>query len=1198
MAWKSDLHGFYQSSRNDGFLNRFHCRDEDEAEEDKRHTFDVGSSNHEGGLNDGRFYFVEMQDNSELFKDDEGEVKNDSEETVVRNVPVVLIQPPTPSYLSSHSSSSIGSSRPDTPEADNTKIISDRELCLSSGKKEPELSTDVSQETQTFTENVQCGNQVDRRGEYDIVKERGKEFMEKLTEDSKNEEQLLKDMVNTDRLQESDGVTGAGSLSIEERGGPMMEGKEEDSKIGKTNIVDIKEEGKESNIVNIDGDKYPRVQPVANDGVQNRPETCESPRDPRWCGKTLVSDNIENDLNSTDQVNNTLLTSWTEQRIRKEISNPDVSDTVTFGHKADSSPTITWRTKTGIEPSESTQGGYGDTGDDILQTSIGSATDLREILERSLQKELESFEQEKDENIGTENWKSKETTDSSELGNRQEILSDEEKTLGRRKSDHVDGNNLPMTSEIFNGTTQMPVSEKSDKINDYVTLRSNLGKTRFDNGTEGNDENQSVNKLRDFNETEDNNGNNMSLVATISDETIHHWTKSDSKDSGLAPSLSNEFVMVLEHLEAIAMMKSVEEERERLEAVKGIRSKMEESCNGLPIEKVPPFVYDQWEDLFHSVAEKELVNFQDMQTEYESKIKDMKSDLEEITKDNIELSRMATDYNSCRTENELLRRQIGGLEEFVSSLERRIEGRAKENTNLIEELNKLRSVSAEEEGNLKVIVKSYESELKESRTEVTTLKDRVMKLENEIKMKEIENRKMSAESEKAKDEMEIDFKEVNSNIAMLRSKLTDLQNENQTFKTANEADQTIIKHLEAKLQNLSDELKETRSEKSRLLKELEESRIREADLRKKQYVTEKERSTLENEKDRIMEKLRVTQDDKKSIEKQLNEKMTLDTKNAEAMLKEIKSLESFLNTVRSEKTHIEEKYNDLRFQLERVKIIESRHKEISETYNPERIQKKKQSGDSEPTKEDYQFNSQQTIDSRRLLDPKYPFISRSFGTTRPLETSETNQPRLSFNGLARSTNLSRFPDEDNSNHTFPSTSAASLPKVVSPRGDFIPTHYAGHKLSEKRFLLNDDSSQNVQPSFDREYSSDTSLVLKSQSEAQNLTAHQDSDEGSVGSYSDFPRESASLPSVLVVQTNMTPSKNSDSNESRRGYVGNARTAERGKSRLVEREGSRAQTGSRDWKQESTNAKQLIGDTSHENEDKSKKSNSYSAEDTK
>ena len=1112
MAWKSDLHGFYQSSINDGFLNRFRGHDEEELEDARENLCDVEIKYNEENIDGGESSPVGTHDYSELLKD-VGQAMDVRNDRLSPTVPSVCIQPPTPSHLSSCTPSSNGSSRPQSPEIDDREAAFDGEPCLKSGEEGPGSMSEILQD-KDWCESLQLEVEANIK-----PKEEGE--------------------IGSDETSSYDLVARTWSeIDKSPRGCQKMD-----------------ESGNEAQLDACSGS-------VQGD---NEAGDVDMLRD-----RALVCDDVDDDSSSSlEQVSTTLLTSWTEQQIKQETADFDVSDTVTLDHRINFSPTVTWRITAAVDSSESITGCYADTGDDILQTSIGSATDLREVLERSLQQELESCETVIQEGHGFQ------------------------KGIYRGTLENLVGEDVDEEDLLINGYNTMP------RYEDRTILSGD--------GVEDRYEDDGVNDIEKFSDVEGVYDTSL-LGAAACEEMVRHEVKPDvddssylggrkakehfRKDSGLEQNISDEFGVCLEDLEAISLLRSVEVERAKLEMVRGIRSKLEEACNGIPIEKIPSFVYDQWDELFNSLAEDENVRLREMQVEHEGILQGMKSELDSLRKDSVDLSKFTADKNSSELDNELLRRQIGGLEEFVASLERRVEGKAKENAKLVEEIDELRRLSSEKDNDLKVMGKDHDGRLKEARLEIGKLKEAVLKLESDVKMKDIENRKILAQNEKEKDEMQNDIGRVNSNVTLLRNKLTELQNDNHTFKVANEADQTIIKHLETKVQNASRDMMEVKAEKSTLLAELEGSRLREADMKKKQLTTDKERASLELEKNRILERLRFVQEEKKSIERQLNDKLNTDMKNAEAMLQEIKSLESSLNSVRTEKSHIEDKYNNLKFELERFQLIQNGEKK--QIYAPDRRETKQLDDFEEKT--DFVVSNHEFAGSRRVLNQKYSIAARSSLETIPsLETFDRMPSAGTFSAVTRSIGSNLSFKEDPSYFSSLSTSSTPFQKAAGTRGS-RESHHVNGKFTEKRSFS---TLEEPQKPLERTSSLSASMVSQDIVDGKSTNDTKNSDEESVGSYPDFPRDSSSIPPVLVVRTKTLPHKSSDavgSSKQTPEGVGNVKPSER--SRLVEREDTRLYAERRDSRRDSANGRQLVGDAKSKHSTDSQKSIAYSVEDTR
>ena len=1331
MAWKSDSHGFYQSTNNNGFLNRFASPEDEELDnnvEKLENIFYPDFKFDDEQLSGGRFSYVETRDNSELFND-EDEVKDVNDHILKRRVPLVFIQAPTPSDIS-RASSSIGSSRPETPDSNYSEAAASKQPPLKSNAMEAELpkiqdevriedmkDEDIKDSYENKGDEVFLSNSDGDRNTASIVSgesavpyfEEGKtnkKFFEKQIDVDDVTERNLKaaDISdNNNKLEKGNDLSlrkeEENDISeekfqredVEEREGYARSNLESQTKVvenelrsnvfqfdtkaempsvsynddldslgkrnehdrGKRNALNGEQvaaveddsltktplSSRESSISNA----YVEVEAYSQAKFDTSTQAVEEVDDVNfYYVETPIGGDIRNDSSSSvEQLNNSLLTSWTEQQIKNEISQTDVADTIQLEHRTDSSPSITWRMTTNNGQAGVFKEDEEDFVDDILQTSIGSATDLREILERSLRKE--------EAEVGDQDAEEQDAEDDVIVKN-DELRKNEIHDLGilpggsMEGYENGDGGSLLCDDDdveavgIKTVKRDAPVHRFMDEMSDGASgsgtapwpkdgkLSSNDGPTG--NGMLNNEDQNEDGYLFDKKESDiklgAKNVNHRADLDRWFDSRINRDLRSLKRKErqGIVcyktEDAPDELMDVLENLEAFSLLRFAELEKVKSDVIQDIRSKMEESCNGIPIDKISTFVYDQWQELLQALVEDENASFVEVEAAHDNVLKDMRSKLDKARKENFDLSKTAAEGNSCKVENGLLRKQIGGLEEFVSSLERRIEGRAKENSKLMEEIDQLRRVAAERENELKDMVKAHEGVLKSVRIEINSLKEDKMRLENEIKMKDIENRRILNEKEKARDEVQNDFEKVNANTTVLRNRLTELQSENETLRTANEADQTIINHLEKKLQSSDDVLKGARNEKSALLAELQESKVREADLRKRQDAIERENGQISKEKEAVFGKLRLVQEEKKSIELQLNEKLSTDMKNAEAMLKEIKSLESSLNSVRSEKSLIEDKYNNLKFELERVEIIKNRKKQNSDLTVSGRKQKNK-AGDDALIDFDSIIDDriQHSVDSRRLFEAQYSALSQSsVNTNRSLDsrqTFDTNRTTLDTNHSHTDGNHltdSRLSSERGISPLAlrSPTSASSSATIGSlDSGSTLESHHSSTRPHiEKRLSLDVNYSEASQRSLGRQFSLDVNRTshsgtdAKSRTDSRGLDMPQDSDAESVGSYADFPRDSSALPSVLVVRTNVTPSRSSETGSSTNRSArptGNRKLAERKHSRPAEKEESGV-ARSVESRQDSTATRQFSGDVRHQTSEENVTQNSYSAEDTR
>ena len=125
-------------------------------------------------------------------------------------------------------------------------------------------------------------------------------------------------------------------------------------------------------------------------------------------------------------------------------------------------------------------------------------------------------------------------------------------------------------------------------------------------------------------------------------------------------------------------------------------------------------------------------------------------------------------------------------------------------------------------------------------------------------------------------------------------------------------------YLEGKLGNTENEVAELNKTKREVMMDLQESRIREKNFINDIGVLEKEKAEVLKQNQGLINKAKATENEKMDLSRELNSKMSLEMQSAEAILGELKSLERSLNAVRKEKSLVEDKYNTLKFENERL----------------------------------------------------------------------------------------------------------------------------------------------------------------------------------------------------------------------------------------------------------------------------------------
>ncbi|XP_065063281.1 myosin-10-like isoform X1 [Rhopilema esculentum] len=949
MAWTADSHGFYQSGRAGDFLLRF--SEFDKAEEIFEEPSDeaVISFDKLPGRTNGSIFSQERK-HPDIFVDaDCVEFKkpvNGDTCHMIQNVPLVFIQAPTPSDVS-RCSSSIESSRAATPESFSCDDIAKASGNESNGTtdKAPVNTTDGGNadnivSTHDSFEDVHREHENDGDSVEDDVLEQYYILHNRYSEVEPNSDELTKEKIVM-----------------------LSEMKDEES-----------HEEEDASII--------------------------------FSSSYKETEEHDESFNSLEQTNNSLLTSWSEQQLSHDIAKEERSDTLSFVHHAAQSPIITWEKTVHTENLDFAPENLSDVDDDMLNTTLGSATDLREILERADTTNdsakdyclVDPDNSDEDVSNRKNGSKTKSTSSSThvylEEGRHQPDFYNDDEASGADIDEFDENSQDPSIIDdmeesdlvgAFGSHINVYVSDKELAIIDRSDgIDSDVLNEEVDPNKQGGvrDEKESVPEIDYASQDEPYMGNSdPNQKATkidcdfdvltkpqdadeVTDEVISRTDQSnfrvtkeslrenievgdfrplfndlsrhlDVSKSGPKETVTHKVrsweIPIAELLNAYCeneelfkLNRSIGLERARLDAIKELRLEMEDSCNQLPIDKIPSFVYDEWRKVIEGITEEQMANYQELEAEYENSLRQMRSELDTLTKENFDLSKIATEVNGFKLENELLKKQIGGLNEYVCSLEKRVEGRGKENAKIGEEVEQLRiELSAKKEEMKKKLI-DFENETIEMTSQINLLKNENVTLENEFKLKDIECKRLLNEKERTKDEIHDDLEKMNANTNSLRNRIIELQQENETLKTANEADQTVIKHLETKLESSADVTKELRSEKSKLLVQVQEARVKESDLRKETKVVRHENDSLERQKEKLVEKLGLLNKEKKSVEQQLNAKLNEESKSTGAMLRELKSLEASLNSARKEKSLLEDKYNNQRFELERMyKMLET-----------------------------------------------------------------------------------------------------------------------------------------------------------------------------------------------------------------------------------------------------------------------------------
>ena len=387
----------------------------------------------------------------------------------------------------------------------------------------------------------------------------------------------------------------------------------------------------------------------------------------------------------------------------------------------------------------------------------------------------------------------------------------------------------------------------------------------------------------------------------------------------------------LDYLELQVLVQRNEIERSRLNTVREIREQMESCFENTALINIPPIVFQNWQKVIDDTVAHELQakNQGEMEESSEEVASRMRKDMEMLVNENLELHRDIDKFKRHGEENDILKQKVDNLEKRLSLLHTQLNLKKEECDNLNRKVSEFTHdlTRGEYVSGIKMeeTLRQYETELRKARDERNLTEQKITEfslLSTELQQRLIEKERdynnLSKVNESMKEQAEGDLREVQATSSKLRLTVSELEQQNNVLKTKNEADQTVIKHLEGRVYDLEQSLNEARQSAATTLKSLEDSQIQEARFIEALEASATQMDTFRQENDSLRIKLKEAKDECKSVTRELTEKLTNDAQNTHAILQEVKNLENSLNDLRKEKTHVEEKYSQMKYENERL----------------------------------------------------------------------------------------------------------------------------------------------------------------------------------------------------------------------------------------------------------------------------------------
>ena len=347
---------------------------------------------------------------------------------------------------------------------------------------------------------------------------------------------------------------------------------------------------------------------------------------------------------------------------------------------------------------------------------------------------------------------------------------------------------------------------------------------------------------------------------------------------------NDELLMYLEIIEQRALAVESLIEQAKLDTVLNIRKQIEAEFNGVPLQDIPAKCHQKIDRAIQRYLELEL---EKIRAEYENKDTGNESSGKRIEG----RARPSEEIRELERENEDLRDKVESLETSVNRVDMLYLMQKKENEYLTEKLTKLERHMTNEK--LK-----YENELHDVRNDFE------------------ENRKSESDFSRGKGAND------SETTASLYRKLEQEEKQKKALKIAGEADQTTIRCLEGKVNELERELKSSRQEVSDLLQEIRDLQGHAEKRERKLHEREAQLKEVNDERRVLRETLVMSEHEISLLESKLgNENSDVWKESKKEILDELCKLEKHIKVIHKEKRKLENKY--LAFKIENEHLSDS-----------------------------------------------------------------------------------------------------------------------------------------------------------------------------------------------------------------------------------------------------------------------------------
>ena len=430
--------------------------------------------------------------------------------------------------------------------------------------------------------------------------------------------------------------------------------------------------------------------------------------------------------------------------------------------------------------------------------------------------------------------------------------------------------------------------KKSDTDND-TGVESDTGSDP--GGENDGDKNSRVNNRRVFSDGSFNNEFSSERKMTIS----RLFNNGKHKD---------ELLVCLDIIEQRALAIESLIEQAKLSTVLNLRKQIEAEFNGVPLQEIPAKCHQKIDRAIQRYLENELENiraqYENKETGEEPRGKP-ESAGQTSQSGSMRRAKHSEEFEELERENEGLHEKVGSLETSLDRVDRLYLMQKRETEYLTEKITKLeRQLTNEKlkhENELHDVKSDYEqnSRRKDSFT--------------------LENNRAGNESGMTYD---------SQTMATLYRKLEQEEKRNKALKVAGEADQTTIRCLEGKVNELERELGNSRQEVSDLLQEIRDLQSHAERRERKLHEREAQLKEVNDERRVLRETLIMSEHEISLLENKLgNENNDAWKDSKKEILEELRKLEKHIKVIHKEKRKLENKY--LAFKIENEHLSDTLH---------------------------------------------------------------------------------------------------------------------------------------------------------------------------------------------------------------------------------------------------------------------------------